>query len=56
MPHLRNTRDNTPFSGDHKTGRFDMGGVLGWKKPYREIYRSFLNHPGLIPYLHMTIG
>lgn len=28
---LRNTKDNTPFSGDMKTGRFDMGGMLGWE-------------------------
>ena len=33
-----------------------MGGMLGWDKQYREVYRSFLNHPNLIPYLHLTLG
>jgi hypothetical protein len=28
---LRNSKDNTKFSGDMKTGRFDMGGLLGWE-------------------------
>ena len=31
VPELRNTKDYTPFSGDMKTGRFDMGGMLGWE-------------------------
>jgi hypothetical protein len=27
---LRNSKDNTPFSGDMVTPRFDLGGMLGW--------------------------
>ena len=45
---LRNSKDNTPFSGDMTTGRFDMGGMLGFKKPHREIFRKFLAHPNLV--------
>lgn len=55
-PGLRNTKDNTKFSGDMKTGRFDMGGMLGWESPHREIFRKFLCHPKLIPYIHLVVG
>ena len=53
---LRNSKDNTAFSGDMKTGRFDMGGMLGWEAPHREIFRKFLAHPNLVPYLHAFVG
>jgi hypothetical protein len=53
---LRNTNPGTIFSGDLKTGRLDMGGMLGWDKPHRDVFRSFLNHPNLIPYLHLLVG
>jgi hypothetical protein len=39
-----------------KTGRLDMGGMLGWEEPHREIFRNLLAHPKLVPYLHMVIG
>jgi hypothetical protein len=53
---LRNSKDNTVFSGDMKTGRFDMGGMLGWESPHREIFRKLLTHPKVIPFLHMVVG
>uniref|UniRef100_A0A0G4HD63 Phytanoyl-CoA dioxygenase family protein n=1 Tax=Chromera velia CCMP2878 TaxID=1169474 RepID=A0A0G4HD63_9ALVE len=53
---LRNTVENTPMSGDGKTGRFDLGGFLGWKKPQGDVFRSILAHPKLVPYLHAFIG
>jgi hypothetical protein len=36
---LRNSKENTIFSGDEKKGRLDMGGMLGWEKPDREVFR-----------------
>lgn len=53
---LRNSKDNTPFSGDMVTPRFDLGGMLGWESPHREMFRKFLCHPNVIPYLHLIIG
>ena len=53
---LRNTESGTLFSGDEKTGRLDMGGMLGWEEPYRNVFRKFLNHPNLVPYLHLLVG
>lgn len=33
-----------------------MGGMLGWEPQYREVFRSFLNHPNLVKYLHLVVG
>lgn len=33
-----------------------MGGLLGFEKPHREIFRKFLAHPNLVQYLHALIG
>jgi len=55
-PGLRNTRDNTPLSGDGKTGRIDLGGFLGWKKPYCDPFRNVLANQRLIPYYHEFVG
>lgn len=52
-PILRNTKAGTPMAGDGKTGRMDMGGMLGWNAPHREGFRELLAHPKLIPYIHM---
>jgi len=53
---LRNTRDGTPLSGDGKTPRLDMGGMLGWKQPHSNIFRKLLCHPKLVPYLKELCG
>ena len=39
-----------------KTGRFDMGGMLGFEDPHRDIFRKFLCHPNVVPYLHLLVG
>lgn len=39
-----------------KTGRFDMGGMLGWEKPHSDIFRKFLAHENLVKYLHLVVG
>ena len=45
---LRNSKDNTAFSGDMKTPRLDMGGMLGWEDGHNKIFRKFLCHPNLV--------
>ena len=37
-------------------GRFDMGGMLGWPAPHRDLFRAMLAHPRLVPYYHMFVG
>lgn len=49
-------RQSVPLQGDGKTGRFDMGGMLGWKKPHCEPFRSVLAHPKLAPVLTDLLG
>jgi len=34
----------------------DMGGMLFWKKPHSDLFRSVLAHPRLIPYLNAFCG
>ena len=53
---LRTAADDTAFTGDQTTGRFDMAGMLGWEEPHRNIFRNILNHPSLVPYLHLLVG
>eukprot|EP00009_Paramoeba_aestuarina_P003825 CAMPEP_0201516500 /NCGR_PEP_ID=MMETSP0161_2-20130828/7813_1 /ASSEMBLY_ACC=CAM_ASM_000251 /TAXON_ID=180227 /ORGANISM="Neoparamoeba aestuarina, Strain SoJaBio B1-5/56/2" /LENGTH=312 /DNA_ID=CAMNT_0047913657 /DNA_START=138 /DNA_END=1076 /DNA_ORIENTATION=+ len=53
---VRNTEQGTSFSGDGKTGRIDLGGMLGWQSPHRERFRNLLCHPKLVPYLHAFVG
>ncbi|CAL1155965.1 unnamed protein product [Cladocopium goreaui] len=48
---LRNTRADSPLAGDGKTGRRDLGGMLGWPKPHCLPWRNLLSHPRLLPYL-----
>ena len=52
---VRNTSSDSSsnLKGDGRTGRFDMGGMLGWSSPCREVFRQFLAHPNLVPYLHL---
>jgi len=55
-PALRNTRTGTPLSGDGKSGRQDLCGMLAWPRPHCDPFRSFLAHPKLIPYLSAFCG
>jgi ectoine hydroxylase-related dioxygenase (phytanoyl-CoA dioxygenase family) len=38
------------------TGRGDLGGMLGWEKPWCEPFRSMLAHRRIVPYLHAILG
>lgn len=49
-------RESDNLAGDGKTGRFDMGGMLGWEKPDCDPFRSILAHRRLIPMLHTLVG
>lgn len=53
---IRNTRNGSPLSGDGKTGRVEMGNMLGWPEPHRAIFRKLLAHPRLLPYLVAFCG
>lgn len=53
---LRNTRADSPLAGDGKTGRRDLGGMLGWPKPHCLPWRNLLSHPRLLPYLTTLCG
>jgi len=52
---LRNTKQGTFLSGDGKSPRLDLGGILEWGDDSK-IFRSLLAHPKLIPYLHTLVG
>lgn len=56
MTELGLTKANTPYAGTVKKGRYEVGGMIGWEKPYREIFRKFLVHPNLVRYLHAVVG
>ena len=45
-----------PLAGDGVTGRADLGGMLGWPSPDRDVFRSVLAHPKLVPYYHAMVG
>eukprot|EP00614_Pseudopedinella_elastica_P025766 CAMPEP_0172616710 /NCGR_PEP_ID=MMETSP1068-20121228/66893_1 /TAXON_ID=35684 /ORGANISM="Pseudopedinella elastica, Strain CCMP716" /LENGTH=355 /DNA_ID=CAMNT_0013422233 /DNA_START=121 /DNA_END=1188 /DNA_ORIENTATION=- len=53
---LRNTKTGTTLSGDGKTGRRDLAGMLGWPSPESDFFRSVLAHPKLVPYYHAFLG
>ncbi|GBG28573.1 Hypothetical Protein FCC1311_047952 [Hondaea fermentalgiana] len=53
---VRNSKDETKFAGDMKTGRLDMAGMLGWEDPHRRVFRKMLAHPGLVSTLHALVG
>ena len=54
-PVLRNTKNNTAFSGDGKRGRMDLGGVLEWGDDSK-VFKSILAHPKLVPKFHALVG
>ena len=45
-----------PLAGDGVTGRADLGGMLEWPAPDRDLFRSVLTHPKLVPYYHALVG
>jgi hypothetical protein len=49
-------RQSAPLKGDGTTGRFDMGGMLGWAKPHCEPFRNVLVHPKIVPVLTDLLG
>ena len=53
---VRNTARNTPLAGDGKSGRIDLGGMLGWTEPGSEMFRNVLDHEKLVPYFHELLG
>ena len=38
------------------TGRGDLGGMLGWEKPWSQPFRELLAHPKIVPYLNEILG
>ena len=53
---LRNSKKGTFLEGDGSTGRFDLAGMLSWPSPDRDVFRSVLSHPKLVPYFHAFVG
>ena len=49
-------RESEALVGDGKTGRFDMGGMLGWKTPHCEPFRDVLCHPSVASALTELVG
>uniref|UniRef100_A0A7S1Z3A8 Uncharacterized protein n=1 Tax=Ditylum brightwellii TaxID=49249 RepID=A0A7S1Z3A8_9STRA len=49
-------RESSALAGDGETGRFDMGGMLGWERPFCEPFRSVLCHPAIAPFLNEVLG
>jgi len=49
-------RDSNHLAGDGVTGRFDMGGMLGWPSPECEFFREVLTTPKLTPILSQLLG
>ena len=41
-------RASTELAGDGRTGRADLGGMLGWAAPHREPFREVLCHPPVV--------
>jgi len=49
-------RESKALAGDGSTGRFDMGGMLGWETPHREPFREVLSHPQVARALSELVG
>lgn len=49
-------RQSEPLKGDGRTGRLDMGGLLGWEAPHNAVFRQALCHPQLVPALTELLG
>ena len=46
--------DSKTMKGE--TGRGDLGGLLGWEKPWCDPFRAMLAHPRITPYLNHILG
>jgi len=44
------------LAGDGKTGRKDLGGLLGWEGDGGRVFRSLLAHERVAPFLHEVVG
>ena len=53
---LRNSKPDTPMSGDGVTGRRDLGRCLEWPSPDGDLFRRLLAHPTLLPYYNELCG
>lgn len=38
------------------TGRGDLGGMLGWEEPWRDVFRLMLSHPRIVRFLNQIVG
>ena len=36
--------------------RKDIGGMLAWERPWCELFRDILVHPGIVPYFNVILG
>ncbi len=45
-----------PLAGDGVTGRFDMGGMLGWPSPECDFFREVMTAPKIVPVLNELLG
>lgn len=46
--------DSTTMKG--KTGRGDLGGLLGWDSPWCDPFRDMMVHPRIVPHLNCILG
>lgn len=46
--------ESTTLNGT--TGRGDLGGMLGWDEPWRNVFRLMLSHPRIVPCLNQIVG
>jgi len=44
------------LGGDGVRGRADLGGMLGWPSPDRDLFRAMLTRPRLVPYYRALCG
>eukprot|EP00929_Paragymnodinium_shiwhaense_P090278 TRINITY_DN50434_c0_g1_i1.p1 TRINITY_DN50434_c0_g1~~TRINITY_DN50434_c0_g1_i1.p1 ORF type:complete len:333 (-),score=52.54 TRINITY_DN50434_c0_g1_i1:131-1129(-) len=56
MGELRNTKAGSPLSGDGKSGRRDLAGIMEWPGQDSVVFKSLLAHPKLVPYLLELLG
>lgn len=49
-------RESNMLVGDGRTGRKDMGGMLGWAQPHCDPFRHVLAHQRLVPALTELLG
>ena len=53
---LGGAKGESALAGDGVTGRKDLGGMLGWPKGERDVFRSVLTHRKLVPYYRALVG